>query len=144
MLEVEDPDTHIADRLSGQTPFMTNEPFVDLSTDEPPTEPCRSRPGAAERLPVSDRPRCGSDGLPAVGRPRPGRRQSGGAAPVEEIDLTSALGNLDNIAQTASEPSEDLEQAFEEIRAGAEDEDAEFAAQYLKLASTYTRHGYAR
>jgi len=70
-----------------------------------------------------------------------GRRQSGGAAPVEEIDLTSALGNLDNIAQTASEPSENLEQAFEEIRAGVEDEDAEFAAQYLKLASTYIEMG---
>ena len=140
MLNVEDPDKHIADRLSGQTPLMTNEPFVDLSTDEPPTGPV-DLPGV-ERLPVSEPTAAGataSSRRPAKG----GRRQSGGAspAPVEEIDLTSALGNLDDIAVTASEPSENIEEVFEEIRAGVEDDDAEFAAQYLKLAGTYIEMG---
>jgi tetratricopeptide (TPR) repeat protein len=119
---------------------MTNEPFVDLSTDEPRPRPV-DLPGV-ERLPVSEHPAAGataSSRRPAKG----GRRPSGGAAPapVEEIDLTSALGNLDNIAPTASDSSEKLEEVFEEIRAGVEDDDAEFAAQYLKLASTYIEMG---
>jgi tetratricopeptide (TPR) repeat protein len=140
MLKVEDPDKHIADRLSGQTPLMSGEPFVDLSTDESLRVP-ENLPGV-QRLPVSE-PGSSRTGTPAR-RPAPsGGREStvAAAAPAEEIDLTSALGNLDNIAQPSGRPGQDLERAFEDIRSDAEEDDAEFAAQYLKLANTYIDMG---
>jgi tetratricopeptide (TPR) repeat protein len=36
MLRVPDPDTLIAERLSGQSPFMVTDPFIDLNEAEPP------------------------------------------------------------------------------------------------------------
>jgi tetratricopeptide (TPR) repeat protein len=41
MLRVSDPDTEIAERLSGQSPFMATDPFVDLSDEQflPAPEP---------------------------------------------------------------------------------------------------------
>lgn len=35
MLRVDDPDTLIAERLSGQSPFMATDPFMDLNDPEP-------------------------------------------------------------------------------------------------------------
>ena len=35
MLRVDDPDTLIAERLSGQSPFMATDPFIDLNDPEP-------------------------------------------------------------------------------------------------------------
>jgi tetratricopeptide (TPR) repeat protein len=136
MLNVENPDAHIADRLSGQTPFMANEPFVDLSTDETPGAPIEMA-SAASQEPVA--PRAAAAARPPA---KGGRRQAASptAVPVEEIDLTGVLGNLDTPGAHGGESSE-LEQAFDEIRADAEDDDAEFAAQYLKLASTYIEMG---
>jgi tetratricopeptide (TPR) repeat protein len=136
MLNVQDPDAHIAERLNGHTPFMTGEPFVDLSTEEPVSAP--ELPGV-QRLPV---PEPGS-GSPKRSSKGAGRQASSTApAPAEEIDLTSALGNLDKVAVESSAPAS-RDRVFEEdVRAGAEgEEDAEFAAQYLKLAGTYVEMG---
>jgi tetratricopeptide (TPR) repeat protein len=48
MLRVPDPDTEIAERLSGQAPFMATDPFVDPSDLPPPPPPLpESAPEAA-------------------------------------------------------------------------------------------------
>jgi tetratricopeptide (TPR) repeat protein len=39
MLRVDDPDTLIAERLSGQSPFMATDPFMDLNESEPFLQP---------------------------------------------------------------------------------------------------------
>ncbi len=45
MLRVSDPDTLIAERLSGQAPFMATDHFVDISALAPPAVPCRRNTG---------------------------------------------------------------------------------------------------
>ena len=57
-----------------------------------------------------------------------------------EIDLTSALGDLDGAM--SSPEGHGLDGVFDGMRASAEtDAEAEFAAQYLKLAHTYVEMG---
>jgi tetratricopeptide (TPR) repeat protein len=156
MLNVEDPDAHIADRLSGQTPFMTNDPFVDLSDDEPLTA---ARESAVPAAPPVVQEKAQEAARPSV---KGTRRQTTkpALAPMEEIDLTNALGDLDGAstrepAQAPANPNQenaaradlpgDIEEVFEGLRArvetGAESDDADFAAQYLKLAGTYIEMG---
>ena len=157
LLNVEDPDALIADRLTGQAPFMASEPFVDLSTDEPAAAPVEiAVPVAPPMVPaavataeevLAPAAAAVDSAPPELREPpaaagRPARRQPGrpSAALMEEIDLTSALGDLDNLASQEVEPN--LEAVFEGIPAHAEDqEDADFAAQYVKLASTYIEMG---
>jgi tetratricopeptide (TPR) repeat protein len=58
MLRVDDPDSIIADRLSGQAPFMANDPFMDLNEPDSVPAPARAaapvEPAAVEPAAVSE------------------------------------------------------------------------------------------
>ena len=141
MLKTPDPDTHIAERLSGQAPFMATDHFVDLSTDEPTPpgnrEAARTAPAAAPRA-TAVRP--APVAAPAGPAPAAPRKATAASVASGEIDLTGALGSLDGLGTEGHGDSgeENLDDVFDGMRAEAEkDQDADFAAQYVKLAQTY-------
>jgi tetratricopeptide (TPR) repeat protein len=177
LLEVEDPDALIADRLSGQSPLMAADMLVDLSTDDPlsdlpadspgeapvavlagafadapPDVPARSVAATQDAL---EAPAVELAGIAAAVEEsgvdpaaRPFTRSSWRTAAVEtappagDIDLTGALGTLDGSGTAVDEvPETALEDVFGALHAEAEQEDAEFAAQYVKLAQTYVEMG---
>jgi tetratricopeptide (TPR) repeat protein len=163
MLRVSDPDTLIAERLSGQAPFMARDPF--FQAPEPPTEPQpepvpsasapedsdvpaeitispESEAGSETRIPLSrydeaalddDQPETAA----SVSQPsRKKQRPAGG----DEIDLTGALGNLNGHARETAEPAEKLDEVFSDLREQAS-EDSDFSAQHMTLARTYLEMG---
>ena len=153
LLNVEDPDAHIAERLEGRLSFLSNEPFVDLSTDDEPSVaalgsavataipevviPKVVEPGVVEPAVMELVEMDGPVAAPARGGKRASKPQPASAG---EIDLTSVLGNLDTVATAVETSSDLLDDVFEDLRAETEKED-EFAAQYVKLAKTYVEMG---
>jgi tetratricopeptide (TPR) repeat protein len=156
LLRVSDPDTLIAERLSGQAPFMAHDPFF-----EPPPEPAAAIDTDREPVPehesvgstsvkagdVEDRLDSSDEGLPVgvsspapevVAPKQPHRTTSGGS---DEIDLTGALGGLEGNAQASgsAEPRR-LDEAFSRIREEAS-ADPNFSAQHMTLARTYLEIG---
>ena len=122
MLRVDDPDSIIAERLSGQSPFMANDPFMDLNDPEPEPAPAPAPDVAAVEAAVAELRRllpsrkplrfrrhqrrkrrrassCG-EAPAAAAAPVPARAARGKKAKpasetaAGEIDLTSALGGL--------------------------------------------------
>ena len=98
MLRVSDPDTLIAERLSGQAPFMAHDHFSTVRIRHPPrprrpsrllmpAEPSEEVEAAPEESPVSR-----SSLKLAAPAARLTRRTSSNG---EEIDLTGELGDLD-------------------------------------------------
>jgi tetratricopeptide (TPR) repeat protein len=117
MLRVSDPDTHIAERLSGQAPFMATDPFFDLgdgSTEPaasgatPPPEPAPSA-NAATETPVDT---AAAPAAPPAPAPAP-VRSTAAADRGEEIDLTTMLGRLYRDQQDVPHAIEWLERAAE-------------------------------
>jgi predicted negative regulator of RcsB-dependent stress response len=156
MLNVEDPDGHIAERLEGRLAFLSTEPFVDLTTDEP-SAPAVVPPASPQVAGVISLDTFGQSmalpeevlGMTAPVEPLPVKSARGGKhaakpQPVTngEIDLTSALGDLDAVATAVESSSDSLDDVFEDLRAETAKED-EFAAQYVKLAKTYVEMGMA-
>ena len=151
MLRVSDPDTLIAERLSGQAPFMAHDPFFDgavaartaaaESQDEPAVDAAAAQAGEA----LEDEAPVASEAAEAPEPPKavpPVSASSG-----DEIDLTSELGDLDDAgggedaANTASAATPGaLNQAFARIRTDAES-DADFSTQHMTLARTYLEIG---
>ncbi len=151
MLRVSDPDTLIAERLSGQAPFMAHDPFFDgavaapaaaaESQDEPAVDAAAAQAGEA----LEDEAPVASEAAEAPEPPKavpPVSASSG-----DEIDLTSELGDLDDAgggedaANTASAATPGaLDQAFARIRTDAES-DADFSTQHMTLARTYLEIG---
>jgi tetratricopeptide (TPR) repeat protein len=157
LLRVSDPDTLIAERLSGQAPFMAHDPFF-----APPLEPSAAidierepapeheSPGSMTRKAgeVENRVDSPDEGLaldvssaateaavPPKERPR---TTSGGS---DEIDLTGALGGLEGDAQASgSTDPRRLDEAFSKIREEAA-ADPKFSAQHMTLARTYLEMG---
>jgi tetratricopeptide (TPR) repeat protein len=125
MLKVSEPDSVIAERLSGQAPFIATDPFVDLSeveTAAPAVDPPPEEPAAAPAKPVSSVP---------------------GTAPrADEIDLTSALGTLgDSVPAPAAEPPRpSLDGVFQKIREDASGT-PDYSQQHMTLARTYLEIG---
>ena len=166
MLNVSDPDTEIAERLSGQAPFMATDPFVDLSDQPPepapePAPPVESYVDATSTYGYITVPDEGSAAVvQAEGEQessyRADEERSGDqgssfdpaavavAAPSppatgehEEIDLTSALSLEGGVEQTSSR-SEPEESAESEPRSdGARD----YSTQHMTLARTYLEMG---
>jgi tetratricopeptide (TPR) repeat protein len=144
MLRVSDPDTLIAERLSGQAPFMAHDPFFDGPDPSPPAaeagearaddeepEPSGEVESAPEESPVSLEP----EAAPPV--PLARVTSSGG----DEIDLTGELGDLDAGARARNEkPAGKLDQAFAKIRTDAEP-GGDFSTQHMTLARTYIEIG---
>jgi tetratricopeptide (TPR) repeat protein len=166
MLRVPDPDAVIAERLSGQTPFMVTDPFAGAKEHEPispepgppaASEPARPQPAVASephappdrshQAPTSVAPD-EHDEAPPPPRPAPPRKRPLGAM---EIDLTSVLGDLDGApappvapVPVASQPRENLDEVFQDFRDGAtRQEAADQSAQQMTLAKTYLEIGMA-
>jgi tetratricopeptide (TPR) repeat protein len=145
MLKVSDPDTFIAERLSGQAPFTATDHFVEL---EPP-RPAPPEPPQAQPLAEPDAPAAQADiekmeapmRPPAVAAPRPS--ETANPAGSVEIDLTTLLGDLQGrpVMTTPPEP-ENLDEVFQDFRDEVSRQNGtDDAAQHLKLARTYLEMG---
>ncbi len=160
LLEVEDPDALIADRLSGQSPLTSGDLFVDLSTDDLTSEPAQDVSVAPVAEPAGESVEAPADELvlevagvaaaEETAAPEAAsaftrsswRTPKAEPVPAGDIDLTSALGSLDGTGTAVEEvPETALDDVFGALHAEAEQEDAEFAAQYVKLAQTYVEMG---
>ena len=153
MLRVSDPDTLIAERLSGQAPFMAHDPFFDgaetpvdaASFQAPPAEPepPAPEPEAAEALKEEEPQPSPAEAVqpmpqapaPAPAPPADTHKHAGS----DEIDLTSALGAIDAEMPppAESEPVKSLDQVFAKIRDEVQ-ADPDFSTQHMTLARTYT------
>ncbi len=138
MLRISDPDTVIAERLSGSTPFVARDHFSGaVEAPAIPPEPEVTSPARETEAPASPgeaaAPRAGTSGAPGAGR-------KGGA----EIDLSGALGELEEseTAEPMSRPS-GLGAVFKGFRTGtsAQAEGVDQSAQHMKLARTYLEMG---
>jgi tetratricopeptide (TPR) repeat protein len=158
MLRVPEPDTVIAERLSGQTPFVATDHFADPAdiaetmVPEPPPPPAPP-PSPAVRVHVPERPqpvappeRVPETPLVEAKPPQPAQK---GKRPSVEIDLTGVLGDIEGAAaatpppQPPSKPAslDDVFTGFRKDAARAAGHDE--AVQHLKLADTYLEMGMA-
>jgi tetratricopeptide (TPR) repeat protein len=157
MLKVSDPDTVIAERLSGESPFLATDLFAQPAVSEPPPEqavravetPPLEAPDAAapygEREPVEE-----PDVTPPA-RPEPIKPSvlpplAEARAEAPEIDLTNALGGLDAGVDAGSTPGASpggsLEDMFQGMRQQATRESGhDQSAQHMTLARTYLEMG---
>jgi tetratricopeptide (TPR) repeat protein len=162
MLNVPDPDSVIAERLSGQGPFVATDPFMAAEPlSDAPVQPIlearrdhrqepMAPPGAEPDIPL--RPRAAEPDIPL--RPRaaepdiPLRPRNPDAIPLStkkfgaDIDLTGVLSELDS-AKAAPPPSkQNLDAVFNEFRSEVSRQTgANEAAEYLGLAKTYLEMG---
>jgi tetratricopeptide (TPR) repeat protein len=141
MLKVSDPDTLIAERLSGQAPFTATDMFADAPGSQPVEEPAVSEPAMPEPEVVSElsEPEPGSEpeAAPAAEPARSG---------ADEIDLTTALGDLHGEAaapvETPTPARENLGEVFQDFREEVTRQSgADQSAQHMTLARTYLEMG---
>jgi tetratricopeptide (TPR) repeat protein len=124
MLRVSDPDAEIAERLSGQSPFVATDPFIDVAEGEPAAATADVAPGAAE----------GSAPAQAVtSTPTPIPVTSVTPTAAEEIDLTGAL----EIGSASGGPPVNV--SNDEPQAPPADGD--YSEQHMTLARTYLQMG---
>jgi len=119
MLEVPDPDDVIAERLSGQGPFIATDPFAAPESFGDPEMPIARPPStAAKRQPD---------------------------APSQDVDLTDALSELESLSKPgapAPEGDEELDDVFKERRSElSRQAGVQEAAEQLELAQTYLDMG---
>jgi len=160
LLHVDDPDTVIADRLSGQGPFIATDPFMaaeSLTDDDvqlPPTlgrapelepEPQPEIEPEPEPEPVALEP---EPAPPVVAAEpdiplRPRAKKTGG-----DVDLTDVLSELgsDEPARAAKPPSEqNLDAVFKDFRSAvAKQSGSNDAAEYLSLGKAYVEMGMTK
>ncbi len=141
MLKVSEPDSVIAERLNGQTPFLATDHFSDpLPYDPPPPAPV---PPVPDPLPTQPEPVAATRHAAVAHQEMPSSASTSQGH--VEIDLTSILGALEEDADPpASSPASqgNPDEAFkdfrtEAMRKGAADQ----AAQHMKLARTYLEMG---
>jgi tetratricopeptide (TPR) repeat protein len=147
MLKVSDPDAEIAERLSGQAPFTATDHFVDLSELTPEPAPEEPPPGP-ESLPAPAGPSSlASDRSPAAGAavaeepsplPQASTERSASASSGDEIDLTGALGTLDE--PPAAQPAY-AEEPERRVAPPGSAENPDYSAQHMTLARTYLEMG---
>jgi tetratricopeptide (TPR) repeat protein len=173
LLDVEDPDTVIADRLSGQGPFIATDPFMasESFTDDlqlppviaaagaaraelpEPTEPAASPHAAAAQPPAPQeareadiplRPRAPEPDIPLKPRVEPPAPATKGA----DVDLTDILSELGGSQAAPAEPppsAQNLDAVFKDRRtAAAKQANAGDAAEYLTLGKAYVEMGMIR
>jgi tetratricopeptide (TPR) repeat protein len=169
MLHVDDPDSLIAERLSGQSPFMATDPFMDLNSPDSVPEPVREPeaepepvaaapvdpeppaveepPAPAPVPPVEQKPApVAAAAAPAAAPAKPARGKKGKAAPepaAAEIDLTSALGGLtDEEAEPAPAAKGSLDEVFHDFRKEVTKQSgADQSAQHMTIARAYLEMG---
>jgi len=159
MLRVPDPDTLIAERLSGQSPFMATDPFIDLNDPEPAAavplqathEPAAaevSPPAQTAELPVEPAAVVDVEDVPVVPVAAPPAKTTRGRkskASVEaraaEIDLTGALGGLTGDDAPGTNGRE-LDPSFTDIhRELSQQSGADASAQHMTIARAYIEMG---
>ena len=167
MLRVSEPDTLIAERLSGQTPFMATDPFADAGAATPaaetpasgapaPVTPDVEAPGATAATAGGPD---GAAGMPtgegAAAEPQPAGAPAQAPSPIKvkkldapvEIDLTGALGDLHGgrpqpAAATGAAAKEDLAEVFDDFRQEVTRQSGvDQSAQHMTLARTYLEMG---
>jgi tetratricopeptide (TPR) repeat protein len=165
MLRVPDPDTLIAERLSGQSPFMATDPFIDLNDPTPevdipldaPAERMAELPAAeieaapvpqpavepAAVFDVDDVPAPPAASAPA--KPTRGRKkaavEAAAAEAAGEIDLTSALGGLSG-DEGGGANGHELDPVFQELRREvSQQSSADNSAQHMTIARAYLEMG---
>jgi tetratricopeptide (TPR) repeat protein len=161
LLQVPDPDAVIAERLSGQGPFVATDPFMAGESFGEPTEPILrhhdfGRPPVDEpEVPVQREPeRDPSPPEPPVHEPAPKptpRRDPEPDIPLRrkagtDIDLTSFLSDLQNSVKADAPPTvhQNLDEVFGGRRADASRQaDVQEAAEQLALGKTYLEMGMA-
>jgi tetratricopeptide (TPR) repeat protein len=169
MLRVPEPDMVIAERLSGQTPFMATDHFSDVPPVAPvheeaaaphavvePAEPARAEPVMhLETQPEAEPPRAPEPPRPVAPIERP-------VAPPEappakrrgpmEIDLTSVLGEIEGVfspppaspppARQAPPARANMDEVFKDFRDEVSRQSGvDQSAQHMKLAQTYLEMG---
>ena len=138
MLAVPDPDSEIAERLSGQNAFTATDHFAPALSEEADV---RVEPPPHARAPVIEEPPAR---VSAPAPPPPAQRP---AAPSMEIDISSVLAEF--VAEPEPPPPpkaapQQLEDVFrdfrKEITRGGGTDDS---AQHIALAETYLEMGMA-
>ncbi len=145
MLRVSEPDTVIAERLSGQTPFVATDHF----SVPPPPEPAAAVAPPQEpesEVAIDTAPDPASTPVRAKGRNAPpGLTEKGKPRGSVEIDLTSALGDLETVAPIPAPAPvrENLDEVFSDVRKEATRKGgaADQSAQHMKLGQTYLEMG---
>lgn len=137
MLRVSEPDTVIAERLSGATPFVARDHFAG-AVEAPATPPSLVEPPPFVQAPPTAVAAGGAttpESNPSA-TPKSGQRASG------EIDLSSALGDLEEADQQRPPRPASLGDVFKGIRKDtAQGEGVDQSAQHMKLARTYLEMG---
>ena len=154
MLKVSDPDTVIAERLSGQAPFMATDPFADISRAVAPS-PDTAVPEARAPVPgeagdsmlepvgpeAAAEPGAAAEAPPIPEPPPPSRKRKKAS---EEIDLTGALGELETPRgpELAGGGDAEHEDAFQDFKLEVRKQSgADQSAQHMTLARTYLEMG---
>jgi len=139
MLRVSEPDTVIAERLSGATPFVARDHFAGaVEAPAAPSEPIFE--SAALVPPHEPIPREPEAAPPA--RNSPAAASSAKQAAATEIDLSKVLSELDGADERPSPRPASLGDLFKGIRKDvAQADGADQSVQHLKLARTYLEMG---
>lgn len=140
MLRIAEPDMVIAERLSGQTPFTATDHFSESAAPD----------GVASGLVPVPPPRPADAAAEPVARPAaaktvsaPQSRASKSRRADAEIDLSGALGGLDDVEESSAPASpRSLDNVFKSLRQESGRGDvADQSAQHMKLARTYLEMG---
>jgi tetratricopeptide (TPR) repeat protein len=90
MLHVDDPDTLIAERLSGQSPFMATDPFMDLNEGEPDVD----RSLDTNQAPLAESP------SPEIEEPSPAPPAPAAPAPAAVAQPAAELAPVAAVVET--------------------------------------------
>jgi tetratricopeptide (TPR) repeat protein len=139
MLRISEPDTVIAERLSGATPFVARDHFsgaVEAPATPPEPAPDPPRTSAAQEPIQRDAGEQSAPPKPTPAAAPPPKKPSSA-----EIDLSHALGELDGADERPQRPTT-LGDVFKGIRKDAFQADgSDQSAQHMKLARTYLEMG---
>ena len=139
MLRISEPDTVIAERLSGATPFVARDHFsgaVEAPATPPEPAPDAPRTSAAQEPIQRDAGEQSAPPKPTPAAAPPPKKPSSA-----EIDLSHALGELDGADERPRRPTT-LGDVFKGIRKDAFQADgSDQSAQHMKLARTYLEMG---
>ena len=136
MLRVSEPDMVIAERLSGATPFVARDHFSG-EIEAPATPPQTAEPASAvQPIQATFTPTEPSAPVKSASVSSKSAQRSSG-----EIDLSSALGDLEEEDQKRPPRAASLGDVFKGIRKDAQGEGVDQSAQHMKLARTYLEMG---
>jgi tetratricopeptide (TPR) repeat protein len=143
MQRVSDPDSVIAERLSGQSPFLATDHFAPPASDEAPEPAVADSEPEIEEEPAAEKVEpAGTSPVAAAPEPEPkptplARQPQDADAPrAAEIDLTTAL-----FAAAKPQDPAAVEQTLSEVFRERRAREAEDAAEQLRLARAYLDTG---